>query len=168
MLHRSGKQWALKLIALICLVLMVGTTPAMARATTFTSSVKIPVNAIVFVPCANGGAGEAVLLSGSLHDLFHITLSDKGSVRIKSHDNRQGVSGVGLTTGTKYRGTGVNQFNFGFASHGLPFTFTFVNSFRIISQGRGNNFLVRENTHVTVKNNGALTAFVDNFSAECK
>ena len=31
-----------------------------------------------------------------------------------------------------------------------------------------NNFLVHENTHVTVNANGEVTASVDNFSVDCK
>ena len=47
-------------------------------------------------------------------------------------------------------------------------TDNFVNNFKIIGPHPGNNILIHENFHVTVNANGTLTAFVDNFSAECK
>jgi hypothetical protein len=45
---------------------------------------------------------------------------------------------------------------------------TFINNFRIIGQGPGNNFLVHENSHVTINANGVITSFHDNFTVECK
>jgi len=80
-------------------------------------------------------------------------------------DNPQGVSGFSLTTGTKYQATGITRDNF---SGRFGFEETFVNNFRIIGQGPGNNFLVHENFHITVNANGTVTSFHDNFSIECK
>jgi len=135
------------------------------RATTFTVSQSFMVDVPVFVRCANGGAGELVVLTGKLHDLFHVTINGRRFV-LKFHDQPQGISGVGEISGDVYRGTGVSQ---GTTTSGVTgFTDTFVNNFRIIGPGPGNNFLVHENVHVTVKANGTLTAFVDNFRAECK
>src|SRR5215467_3765370 len=51
---------------------------------------------------------------------------------------------------------------------GFPFNTTLVNNFRIIGQGTGNNFLVHETFHITVNADGTMTAFVDNFSVDCK
>lgn len=102
------------------------------------------------VPCANGGAGDQVDLSGSLHELFHVTVDDSGAVHVTSHDNPQGINGVGETTGAKYQATGVTEDHENQGSGGLPVTFTYVNNFRVIGQGPGNNFLFHENMHVTI------------------
>src|SRR5712692_1611363 len=96
----------------------VGALPAQAAASSFTASVKIPISVTVFVPCANGGAGELVDLSGSLNDVFHVTVDDSGGVHVTTHDNAQGVSGTGETTGAKYQGTGVTQDHFNVGSGG--------------------------------------------------
>ena len=135
-----------------------------APAETFTVSTSFPIQLTVFVPCANGGAGEDVLLSGNLHSLFHITINDN-SLHVKVHDQPQGISGTGLVTGDKYQATGVTQEEFN-TSFGL--TNTFINNFRIIGQGSGNNFLVHENFHITVNANGTVTALHDNFRIDCK
>jgi hypothetical protein len=143
------------------------TSTSDARATTFTDNMKFPVNILVFVSCADGGAGELVVLSGNLHSLFHSTINDN-NWKMKIHNQPQGISGVGLTTGDKYQGTGVTQETVGGSFVNGQFSRTVVNNFRIIGQGRGNNYLLHATTHFTLNANGELTAFVDNFSAECK
>jgi hypothetical protein len=134
-------------------------------AVTFTESVKLPADITVDIPCANGGAGELVTLSGNLHALFHVTEDGKGGLHVKSHVQPQGLTGLGGTTGAKYQATGVTQDQ---QNVKVGQTYTYVNNFRIIGQGPGNNFLVHQNVHVTVNANGQITAEVDIFRAECK
>ncbi len=131
------------------------------------SNFRFPIDLLVFVPCADGGAGEFVQLTGNLHDLFHLTINGNRFM-LKIHTQPQGIAGVGLSTGDKYRGTGVTQERFGGSLVNGQFSDTFVNNFRIIGQGPGNNFLVHQNLHVTVNANGEVTAFVDNASVACK
>lgn len=142
-----------------------GSAPAL-RAAAFTVSQSFPIDIVVFVDCANGGAGEFVELTGQLHDLFHVTISSGGRFVLKLHDQPQGVSGVGEISGDVYHGTGVSQQTI--TSGVIGSTVTVVDNFRIIGQGTGNNLLVHDTFHVTVNANGTLTASVDNFSAECK
>jgi len=125
-----------------------------APASSFTANSFFPIELTVFVPCANGGLGEDVELSGTIHDLFHVTVNDN-TVHVKTHDQPQGVTGTGLVTGDKYTAA-VGQEE------------TFINNFRIIGQGNGNNFLVHENFHITVNANGTITSFHDNFTVDCK
>ena len=150
-------------IAAILFSLVVGT--AFASATTTTTTTKFDVQLFAFVPCANGGAGEVVELTGSLNDVFKVTDTGNGQFILKVHDNPQGVVGIGLTTGDVYRGTGATRFGDVLAAGE---TFSFVNNFRIIGQGTGNNLLVHENFHITVNPDGTLTSFHDNFSFKCK
>jgi hypothetical protein len=141
-------------------------TTAQASASTVTTSSVFPISLTVFVPCAAGGAGEFVDLSGNLHDLFHVTLDGSGGFHLDASDNPQGVSGVGETTGTKYQGTGVTRFDFS-GTAGGTYVETDVNNFRIIGQGPGNNFMVHDNFHITVNPDGTVTSFHDNFSVTC-
>jgi len=165
-----GFRWATggALVASALLAMTIGAQPALASANSSTTNVKFPIQVALTVPCANGGAGETVFLSGRLNSLFHITVDNTGGLHVKSHNNPQAVRGVGLTTGAKYRGTGVTQQRINFGATGLPFTTTFVNNFRIIGQGPGNNFLVHEIFHITVNANGTVKAVVDNFRVTCK
>ena len=140
-------------------------SPAMAEATTYRENYKIPLNMYVWIPCAADGAGEWVALSGRLHVLFHYTFDGNGGFHYKAHYQPQGISGLGQTTGDKYQGTGVTQYQ---DNGKVGYEYTYVNNFRIIGQGPGNNYLIHNNFHYTINANGELTAWVDNFSAECK
>jgi hypothetical protein len=138
---------------------------AYAQAETFTNSERIPVDFEDFVPCAAGGEGEVVHLTGILHALIHLTLDSTGGVHAKLHDNPQGISGTGLTTGDKYQATGAANIEI---NSQVGIEFTFVSNFHIIGQGNGNNFLLHRTFHITVNPDGTVTAFVDNFRVECK
>ena len=121
----------------------------------------------VFVPCAAGGLGEVVDLNGRLHTLITFTINGS-EVSGLMHFQPQGLGGTGETTGTRYRATGVTKSSFSGSLQNGEFNTTFVNNFRIIGQGPGNNFLVHETAHITINADGKLTANHDNLSAECK
>ena len=127
----------------------------------------IDVDLMQFVPCANGGVGELVELNGPLHILTSISMNGN-NFSGKTHFQPQGVSGVGQITGDQYHAVGVTQDHFKGSFKNGQFNQTFVNNFRIIGQGRGNNFLVHENFHLTINVNGDVTTAHDNFSVECK
>ncbi len=137
----------------------------LAKASTFKSNVSFPIDLIFFVPCAAGGAGEDVHITGDIHDLFHTTLDGRGGFHNEAHQNAQGVRGTGLTTGDKYQATGAAHFSF---NGQVGFEQTIVSNVHIIGQGSGNNLLMHQTFHITVNANGTVTAFVDNFSVECK
>jgi hypothetical protein len=150
-------------LGLTLVLSMSGLLPARGSAATQNSI--FPVDLFLIVPCANGGAGELVELTGNLHDMFYIMPNTKGGFHIKGHDNPQGVSGIGQTTGAKYQGTGVTSFETNFHVGAQQ---TSINNFSVIGQGPGNNFSVHDNLHLTVNANGVVTSFHDNFSVECK
>ena len=153
------------------LVLLALVVPALTSGTTsvawaeVTENVRVPVDIGVFIPCADGGAGEVVTLSGNLHIVLRYTESAGGGIHAGSHFQPQGISGVGETTGDTYHATGVTQDEFN-ATVGVEETF--INNFRIIGQGPGNNFLVQEVFHITFNANGSITAFVDKFTVDCR
>lgn len=140
--------------------------PVKAQASANTLNTTVPFMDTFLVPCANGGAGELVDLSGDLHVLFHTTVNGNNG-RLYQHFQPQGVSGVGETTGDTYHAVGITQLSVNFKA-GSDFVTTFVNNFRLIGQGPGNNFQVHENFHITVNANGDITAFHDNATFDCK
>lgn len=142
-----------------------GLNPSRAEVTT--ESVVFEVDIVDFVPCANGGAGELVQLSGRLHDLIHLTTNDNHFL-VNFHTQPQGITGVGLTTGTKYQGTGVTQERFGGSLVNGQISETFVNNYRLIGRGPGNNLLIHQNAHITFNAKGELTAEIDHLSVTCK
>jgi hypothetical protein len=135
-------------------------------ASTLNDNQIVPLDLVVFVDCADGGAGELVALSGRLHAIVQITESSSGNYHVRTHFQPQDLAGVGLTTGDRYRGTGVTQDQL--VINGVfPMTYTYVNNFRMIGQGPGNNFQVHENYHLTINANGVVTVDRDNFSSSC-
>jgi hypothetical protein len=121
----------------------------------------------VFIPCAAGGVGEVVDLTGALHSLISFT-ENANKVSGYYHFQPQGLSGTGETTGAQYNGTGVTQQSFSTSLQNGQANLTYVNNFRIIGQGPGNNFLVHETLHITFNADGTVTVFHDNFSIDCK
>ena len=117
----------------------------------------------IFAPCLNHGQGDVINLSGNLHFLF----DDSDGVHQKFQTNNQGITGVSQATGQKYVGTGVSTTIFA-SKLGGTFTNTLQDSFHLIGQGTSTNLLVHQSLHVTVNANGVQSAFVDNFSIECK
>ncbi len=142
-----------------------GTTASLKTVTT-TTNVKTPFDLDIFIPCANGGAGEFVDLSGRLHSTFHVTVHPDGSFTMKQHDQPQGLGGRGEESGVLYHGTGVTQetIHTGRISH----TDTFINNFKFIGARNAGSFRVHENFHLTVNGNGRVTVIVDHVTASCR
>lgn len=138
-----------------------------ARATTITENYRVPFEIPVFVSCANGGTGEDVLISGSLHVILHRMINTNRFV-LKTQSQAQGMRGVGQITGDKYQGT--------FAAHETingsfvngQFKDTFVFNFRVLGQGPSNNFIMQIFTHMTINANGEVATRIDRFKVLCK
>ena len=130
-------------------------------------STSFPFTGTVFVPCAAGGAGETVALSGELHDVVS-TVINGDRVHVMEVDNPQDITGVGLTTGDRYQGAGVTRFDSNFTGVMFPLAFTFVNAFHIIGTGPNNNFVVHETQHVTINADNTVVVMFDNVSVTCR
>lgn len=132
-----------------------------------------PTNVIIdfsleeFVYCANNGAGEVVEFSGPLHILI-ISNVNNNRVSGSTHFQPQGVQGRGQSTGKLYNATGLTMDRFNGSLVNGQYTATFVNNYRLIGQGPGNNFLIHQTIHVTFNSNGEATASVDNTTIDCK
>ena len=139
---------------------------AFSQALSITSNQFIPFAQAVLVPCANGGAGEIVLVEGTLHLQDHITINGNRA-NLKTHAQPQGASGLGLTTGDTYNAVGVTQEQDSIPLINGAFEFTFINNFRLIGQGPDNNLQVHQTIHLTFDANGFVTAVVDNTRVNC-
>jgi len=128
---------------------------------------RTDISITVFIPCAAGGAGEVVDLTGPLHILMSFTINGN-HVSGYYHFQPQSITGTGETTGLKYQGTGITQQSFTGSLQNGQANFTSVNNFRIIGQGPGNNFLVHETMHITINADGTTTVSFDNLTVDCK
>ena len=155
-------MFAIPMLAVLMIVSTIGPAFAAPASTTTTSQV-VPFALAVFVPCADGGSGEFISLTGNLHLLISVTINDKGST-IVIHANPQGLSGEGLTTGDSYQGVGVTR---DVIHVDGATTTTFVNNFRMIGEGPGNNLQLHQTIHVTINPDGTTTSEVIISSIEC-
>ena len=128
--------------------------PATVRVTNLVSTLAFSV----WIPCANGGLGEEVIVTGRLHETFHVTSTARGNAQIKLHSQPQGVKGVGAVTGMVWAGTGVTQeiTTARLEPQGGAVN-TFVNNFRLIGPGPGNDLVLHHVRHFTINANGTVT-----------
>jgi hypothetical protein len=75
------------------------------NASSRTSIVAVPFENTLFVPCANGGAGEDVSLTGKTNFVYQMTWTDHDFTLVY-HDNDHQVTGVGVSSGEKFTGSG--------------------------------------------------------------
>jgi hypothetical protein len=144
--------WALGVLAIALVWLSLVSPPVQAA-----TSTRIPLHTIRSADCT----GEQVELSGTIHLVSQV--QSNGSV--VGHFNYQNVSGVGLTSGTTYRSSSVDNIRL---ADPFPSDVTSVSSFRLISPGEEGNLLVNVVFHITVNANGEVTAEVESVEIECR
>ena len=122
----------------------------------------------VLVPCANGGAGELVRISVTLHTVLHLNFNEN-RFNLVSQFLRNSVTGEGLTTGDMYIATGP-----GGQSHSSgsvvnnQVTITNVAAINLIGPGPRNNLLFRAFFQFTRLADGEVTHFVGKVTALCR
>jgi hypothetical protein len=162
---RNGRILQLTLVIMVLTVSL--PRLASSQALTTTSNQFVPFAHLVEVPCANGGAGEFVLVSGTLHILFHVT-TNRNQMILTSHRQLQGATGVGQITGDVYHAPDVDNATI----NTVPLnagaqTVTSVSTLNLLG-GADNNLIVHLNIHLTVNANGDITAEVTNTSFDCR
>jgi len=85
-------------IMMMCLVAMTIMVVQANAAVEVNNRTDISIS--VFIPCAAGGAGEVVDLSGPLHALISFTVNANNASGY-FHFQPQGITGTGETTGLK-------------------------------------------------------------------
>jgi hypothetical protein len=141
--------------------------PAAAQAETSNTNVKTRDFAFGdFVPCANNGEGEVVVVTGTMHDIIHFAVNDNHAA-IDTFVSFHGT-GVGLTSGDTYRINDAGHSTVNFQLDGFTDTETFVTNHNVIGQGTAPNFRLRQLTHITINNNGEFTAEHVDFQFECR
>lgn len=125
----------------------------------------VPYERIVFVPCANNGAGEEVQLTGTVINVDRIIYNNHGFT-LTYHTNPKGMSGTGLTTGDKYAASGGTQGTITGAFENNQFTGGYIEQLRIV--GQGGTFIVNYRFHVTVIGDGTFTTSISDEKVMCK
>jgi hypothetical protein len=132
-------------VLVVCAVGGLASATAAQAGNTTVTNITFPVDIFQFVPCAAGGAGEVVELTGDIHDVARTTINGN-HFSMAFHENVQGLSGTGLTTGDKYQVTGTATLTFNGNFNNGQAEDTFTGSFDVIGQGPGNNLVSKSNT----------------------
>jgi hypothetical protein len=156
-------RWATVLTATLALAV---TLPAVTNAAVV-RRFQVPVDTVTVLPdCATGGFVEAIHLTGTALFVDTSTTDASGGTHLTFHVSYQGVSGVGLTTGTTYRIVGASD---GTINLDQAEKFTSVAPFgQIIGRGPGNDFLIRTEIHSTISGSGFVAVSFARVRFECK
>ena len=162
---RVRDQTVKRLLALLTLAAAGMVAMATAGNAAVITNDEMPLAYAGFVPCANGGAGEILFGTIQVHTLITSTVNDNNvsdQFQFQPHGSM-----IGAVTGDTYRVTGVTR---GMSKESLQndgHALTYVNNFRLIGPGPGNNFLVHETAHV-VMNGDDVVVQHDDLSIDCK
>jgi hypothetical protein len=118
--------------------------------------------------CENG---EEIQISGNAHVVSRIVEDEPGEFKLVGHVNFQNVEGVGLTTGNDYRFPYATNVHYDISLEGKGTVTDLLAVGHLISEGSTEsapNLLVHALFHATFNANGQITAWIDNFSAECR
>jgi len=117
-----------------------------------------------FIPCANGGAGDTVIVNGEEHFLMTFTINNNhvsGTVHFQPH-------AVGTDTeGHMYHAVGLGEFTFGASFVNGQATGTDVLNMYLVGTAGSPTFKIHDTFHFTINANGDLTASLDNGFATC-
>lgn len=134
-------------------------------AQTENSIMSEPYGSTLFIPCANGGAGEDVTLTGTVKIVRQETYNNQ-RFTFTLHAIPEGVTGVGLSTGDNFTAIGGSQEAItGTIEYGGEYSATYIQQMRFT--GSGISFVVKYKFHVTVTSDGEISTRIDEEKVEC-
>lgn len=133
------------------------------------TSTSFPISASATLACANGGAGDTVIVSGTAHEVVRQQVDANGGAHFLVRLNYEGLRGTSAS-GSTYVGVAHEVFT----SHnfdpfvGPPYNFTFNEQVSFIGQGNAPSFTSKTVNHVTVDASGDVTSTVILSSVTCR
>jgi len=129
------------------------------------SNVAVPFETTLFVPCANGGAGEEVVLTGTVNFVQQISWTDRGFT-MNYHENTQGLKGTGLSSGERFTASGGTNGTVMGSWVNSQWTGTTIRQLRV--SGPRSHFFMNYKYHITVISDGSVKVNSREETAECK
>ncbi len=149
------------LVALVAASLAI----AVAAQAAMTTNEHLLITYSGYVPCANGGAGELLTGMIELHNRASETVNgnrDAWQFTFERHGEL-----VGQITGDTYRLTSVEQGAYTQSLDSDHSTLTYVNRYRLVGPGPGNDLIVRETAHITIGADENAVVQRDDFTVDC-
>ena len=126
----------------------------------------VPFAGSRFIPCANGGAGEDVAITGTAKLKVVEFLDGNGGYHYRLSFQTLEYGGVGQTTGDVYRGVGGKERqNLYVGPTGLPVSTNFTANYNY--HGPNNNFREKFHINLVYNANGELTANFYSLEIDC-
>ena len=130
-----------------------------------TSTVAVPYDNTVYVPCANGGAGEYVHLNGRTNFLYTISWTDHGFT-YGYHANSYAIKGVGLTSGEQFVASGTTEGQVAASWVNERWIAIITDQLRVTAPNT--SFVVKNKYHVTTTPDGDALINLREQEVECK
>jgi hypothetical protein len=145
---------------ILAATVVLGVGVPVASASAFVQDVPYNVNGILN-PCN----GEVVAVTGVEHVVMNTTPTPAGGLEVSDQVIIRGMGSGDLgNTYTLHNNSGVQEH---FQVSGAT-TFTFPQTFTLISEGSAPNFTIHVMFHATVNPAGTVTAFIDTFTTVCE
>ena len=155
----------MKRVLLLLTLAAVGLAVVSVAQAKVTANDKTSIAYAGYVPCANGGTGELLTGSIDVHDLSASTVNGNNESWHFDFEARGALTGA--TTGDIYRLAAVEHGTYTQSLASDHSTLTYVNRYRLIGPGQGNNLIVRETAHVTIDADENVTVQHDDFGVVC-
>jgi len=147
----------------ILVIFLAQAKPVFAEASTLTTTATSTLGSVRFYPCA----GEYIELQGDYMALFHVTFTPTGGTHGFGQNISKGIHGIGLQSGALFVATDSDRRTTNI--FGAPgFETTYVDTFRLVGQGKTPDLLVQVTTHLTYAPDQGFIAQVSNVTSECK
>ncbi len=182
-LYQMNRIYRLVLIALPCAFILSScsfdktspVTPAPLAVTSAASPNGMthtdePFKTWVWVPCANGGVGEEVIIEGVWSVDQQILENKDGCRKYNFHMTWKKATGTGVTTGTTYTvqyGAHTLQFDKSVCADACPSTLTGTFNLGIRGKGSAENYTVHQNVRLVIDCDGSYNVVVENYRVTC-
>lgn len=113
------------------------------------ASIWRSVDRYVWLSCANGGAGETVHVTGDLRYALQRTQDSSGVIHVSIKSNTSGLTGIGLTSGTVFRGA-MSEHLDSRAEDYLNEDVRTTDMIRFVAPGSGNSYSLFVTSHFIV------------------
>lgn len=125
----------------------------------------VPFETTLFVPCANGGAGEDVILTGFTNFIYQMTWTDQNFTLVY-HDNVHKVTGIGASSGETFVASGGTNGTVMGSWVNSQWIGTMTQQLRVV--GRNNSFFVTYKYHIVISSDGKVIVNSNDDTADCR
>lgn len=154
-------------LAIVLVLTLLTTNAAFARGFSSQTTVQyITISEVTNVPCAANGAGEDVAYGGLLRVTMRTTVFGPITLVEEAYDVIS-VRGIGLTTGTRYIGTGTTRSTYLTRTGGNSVS-TLWDVFNMIGEGPAPDLRVRALLVTRFNANGEVIHYKERVSVTCQ